>query len=170
MSINESEKYYGVVILRLLEKLGDEIPEINFSLSTGVSNSSFIIHGLSPKLIGKGDKCSVGLFIKISNKRRSPWRYNFDRKHQDEILSLKKNYGQVFVAFVAGNDGIACIDFNNLKNLLDDTHDEQEWVSVSRKLRENYRVNGNDGGLGKPLPRNSFPNNVVSYFQSALNE
>jgi hypothetical protein len=168
MTINESEKYYGVVVLRLLEKLGEKIPKTNFSLTTGKSNSSFIINGISPKTLGKGTTASVGLFIKISNKRRSPWRYNFDKAHQDEIAQLKNKYGQVFVAFVAGDDGIACVDYVQLKSMLDEYHEEQEWVSVTRKLRQNYRVKGHDGSLERPLPLNSFPDNIVKHFKSSL--
>lgn len=168
MSINNSEKYYGVVVLRLLEMLGKEIPSINFSLGTGESQSSFVIHGISPKTFGKGDRSSVGIFIKISNSRRTPWGYSFDKSHQDEIAQLKKNHGEVFIAFVAGDDGIACVDFEQLKELLDSNHEEQEWVRVSRKLRQNYRIKGNDGSLEKPLPRNSFPANIVKHFKEKL--
>ena len=164
MSINNSEKYYGAVILRLLENLGVEVPETNFSLSTGKSKSSFIIHGITPTSFGKGVKSSVGLFIKISNKRLSPWRYSFDKVHQDEIYELYKNYGEVFIAFVAADDGIACVNFLQLKTFLDEQHDEQEWVSVSRKRNENYRIKGNDGSLERPLARNSFPKNITKYF------
>ena len=164
MSITNSEKYYGTVILRLLENLGKEIPETNFSLSTGRSKSSFIIHGITPKSLGKGVKSSVGLFIKISNKRLSPWRYSFDKEHQDEIFELRKNYGEVFIAFVAADDGIACVKFLQLKKFRDEHHDEQECVSVTRKRNENYRIKGNDGSLGHPLARNSFPKNITKYF------
>ena len=168
MSINNSEKYYGVVILRLLEELGRSIPQTNFSLKTGESLSSFAIHGISPKTLGKGNICSIGLFIKISNSRRTPWSYSFDRSHQDEIAQLKKAHDQVFVAFVAGDDGIACINFEQLKELSDSNHEQQEWVRVSRKLRQNYRIKGNDGSLERPLPRNSFPMNIVTFLKSQL--
>ncbi|MDA9345919.1 hypothetical protein N9R01_00890 [Porticoccaceae bacterium] len=169
MSISNAEKYYGAVILRVLEKLGEVIPRASFSITKGDSQSSFAVHGLDASLLGKGKKSSIGLFIKLSYKRRSPWRYNFDETHQNEIEKLKKQYGQVFIAFVAEDDGIACINFNQLKLILDHNHEEQEWVSVSRKLRQNYRVKGNDGSLDRPLPRNSFPDNVVTYFDDAFN-
>lgn len=169
MAIYDSEKYHGVVVLRSLEQLGKDIPKTNFSLNTGSGKSAYIINGISPKLLGRGVSSSVGLFIKISNKRRSPWRYNFDKSHQDEIAELKKSCGQVFIAFIAGDDGIACVDFDQLKEILDETHETQEWVSVSRKLRQNYRIKGQDGSLERPLARNAFPNNLVKYFQQVLN-
>lgn len=168
MSINNSEKYYGVVVLRILKALGEAIPTTTFSVKTGQSLSSFAIHGISPKTIGKGKICSIGLFIKISNKRVTPWSYSFDKVHQDEIAQLKKTHDQVFIAFVAADDGIACIDFEQLKELLDSRHEEQEWVRVSRKLHKTYRIKGNDGSLERPLPRNSFPMNIVRFFEDQL--
>ena len=168
MAISNAEKYYGAVILRLLERLGEAIPNATFSISTGDSQSSFTIHGLNARVFGKGKKASTGLFIKLSYKRRSPWRYNFDQTHQDEIEKLERKHESVFIAFVAEDDGIACIDFRQLKLILDHNHEEQEWVSVSRKLHQNYRVKGNDGSLDRPLPRNSFPNNIVNYFKESF--
>jgi hypothetical protein len=170
MSISNTEKYYGVVILRLVESLGESVPDTNFSLKTGQSRSSFIVNGISPKTLGKGVKSSVGLFIKISNSRRSPWRYSFYKEHQDEIEQLKAEHGQVFIAFVAGDDGIACISYEQLKAILDENHEELEWVSVSRKIRENYRIKGNDGTLERPLPRNSYPVNIVDHFKKTLRQ
>lgn len=168
MSINSSEKYYGTVILRLIKSLGEKLPDANFSISTGDSKSSFSVKGNIPKTLGKGRYASCGLFIKISNKRLSPWRYNFIKEHQDEILALKKLHGEVFICFICGDDGIASINFKQLKEVLDEHHEEQEWVSLSRKLKENYRLKGNDGAYDKALPRNSFPGNVVKYFNESL--
>ena len=98
----------------------------------------------------------------------SPWRYSFHQDHQDEILKLKSTHGETFIALIAGDDGIAGFDFNLFKEVLDDLHEEQEWVSVTRKPRENYRIKGNNGTLKKPLPRNSFPSILVDYFKREL--
>jgi hypothetical protein len=168
MPITNSEKYYGTVILRLISHLGVKLPKVKFSISGGDSNSAFIIEGNSPSLIGKGSYSTAGLFIKISNKRLSPWRYTFLKRHQDEIAQLHKRFGQVFIAFVCGDDGIACVDFDELKSILDEHHEEQEWVSVSRKLNQNYRMKGNDGTYLKSLSRANFPNNFSDYFSKKL--
>ena len=69
---------------------------------------------------------------------------------------------------MAGDDGIACIDFEQLKELLDSNHEQQEWVRVSRKLRQNYRITGNDGSMERPLARSSFPMNIVKFFKTQL--
>ena len=168
MPITNSEKYYGTVILRLISHLGLKLPSVKFSISGGNSSSAFIIEGNSPSLIGKGRYITAGLFIKISNKRLSPWRYTFLERHQDEIELLHTKYGQVFIAFVCADDGIACIDFDELKSILDEHHEEQEWVSVTRKLNQNYRIKGNDGVYAKSLSRAKFPDNCADYFCKKL--
>lgn len=168
MSINEQEQLHGVVALRLWEALSTSLPEVNFSLAPGRSQSSYQLTGLLPKTLGKGKSCSTGLFIKVAHARRSPWRYNFHIEHQKEILDFYKANEQVFVIFVAGLDGIACLDYQQLKQILDDTFEEQEAVSVSRKPRQNYRISGNDGKLETPLPKNVFPNKIVDFFKARL--
>ena len=145
MSINEEVKSHGYVMLQIWEALSSKVPNANFNISTGDSRSAYILSANVPAILGKGKKTSAGVFVKISNKRASPWRYSFVKEHQDEILQMKELHDEVFVAFVNGTDGVACLDFDGLKQILDEHHEEQECVSVSRKLRENYRVAGNDG-------------------------
>lgn len=168
MSISEEVKCHGYVMLTLWEALSRVLPNANFNIATGTSRSAYIITGNIPALLGKGKKVKIGLFVKFSSMRVSPWRYSFIREHQDEIQDMREKYDNVFVALVNGTDGVACIDFIGLKQLLDENHEEQEWISVSRKLRQNYRVAGNDGKFEKPLPKNTFPNLIVEFFEEKL--
>ena len=108
------------------------------------------------------------MFIKTSAKRKSPWRYNFKKEHQDEVRELFNSHGEVFNIFVNEMSGIACLNFEQLKEILDDNHEEQEWVAISQKLNESYRVSGNDGKLERPLAANSFPQVIVDHFESLL--
>jgi hypothetical protein len=168
MAINSQEKMHGAAILRLIEALSKELPSANFSLKTGISQSAYSIEGIVPQTFGKGRRAGAGLFIKVSNRRLSPWRYSFHCDHQDEISKLKSTHGETFIALIAGDDGIAGFDFNLLKEVLDEHYEEQEWVSVTRKPRENYRIKGNDGTLNKTLPGNSYPSILVDYFKREL--
>lgn len=176
MSIGLKEKLHGVAVLRLLEEVSVEFPEARFSLHTGISLSSYVLKGRLLKekrhlLLGSKQTAiefSTGLFIKFSTKRASPWSYNFIREHQDEVQALYDEHGQVFLIFVNGDDGIACVNYEQLKDVLDDHYEEQEWVRVSRKPKENYRISGNDGKLEKPLPRNSFPKVITEFFEELL--
>ena len=168
MTINTDEKLHGAAMLRLWVELGSSLPNIHFSLSTGISRNSYSLHANLPKVFGKGETLSSGIFIKVSNSRRSPWNYNFSKENQDEILSLKQKYGEVFAIFVAGNDGFPCLDFDRLKEILDQHHEDQERVSITRNHRENYRITGRDGDLERTLAPNTFPKTILEYFKNGL--
>jgi len=166
--INVQTQMHGAAILVLFEELGKNIPEINFSLKTGDSNSCYIIEAIRPSVLGKGKRLSCGLYIKTASARRSPCRYNYLKQHQDEIAHLKELHGEVFNVYVNGEDGFACVDFDFLKTLLDEVHEEQEWVAISRKPRQAYRISGNDGRDESLLQKNNFPNLIVEYFKRNL--
>lgn len=164
MSIKDQEQFHSVVLRRLWLELSSKLPNAHFHLGKGSSQSSYILKAVVPALLGKGKTVSTGVFIKYSSARVTPWRYVFKKSDQDEIQKLKQVHGEVFIAFVNGLDGIACISFDQLKTVLDDIHEEQEWVAVSRKPRQSYRFSGNDGEGEQVLARNSFPDNIVEYF------
>lgn len=176
MAIGQEEKLHGVVVLRLLEEISELFPEARFSLHTGLSRSSYVLKGRLLKekrhlLVSKTKTAvefSTGLFVKTSTKRMSPWRYNFTRDQQNEIAELERNHKQIFMVFVNGDDGIACMSFERFRQILDAHHEEQEWVSISRKPRATYRVKGNDGVLANPLPSNSFPKVISEYFETLI--
>ena len=75
---------------------------------------------------------------------------------------------EVFTIFINGDDGFACLNYEGLKEILDDDFEAQEWVSVSRKHNENYRVDGNDGTRLKKLARNVYPGVIIEYFNKEL--
>lgn len=165
MTIIPEKKVHGAAIASIFEALGGELPELRFSLKRGVGRSSYVIDGLNPI---NGSTASSGIYIKVSNKRRSPWSYSYTLEHQKEVADLATKFCEVFSIFGAGDDGFACLDYRELKEILDENFKEVEWVRVSRKHRENYRVSGNDGAREQPLARNSFPGKIVEYFQTTL--
>ena len=69
---------------------------------------------------------------------------------------------------ITDQEGVAVIDYPTLKQLLDDHFDETEWISVTRKLRENYRVSGKNGKLDRALPKNAFPKSIIDYIEQNL--
>lgn len=168
MPINDQTQMHGAAVLVLFEALGKNIPNISFSLKTGESNNCYLVEAIKPSVLGKGKRLSCGLYIKTASMRRSPWRYNYLRQHQDEIRELKLHHGEVFNVFVNGNDGFACVNYETLKTLLDEKHEEQEWIAISRKPREAYRISGNDGREEQVLRKNNFPNAIIDYFKDNL--
>lgn len=161
---NEGLKH-GYVISQIVLEIS-RIPGTRVSVSEGITRSGYEVTVYNEgRLAGK-----FGLFIKFSTKRSSPWRYSFTLDHQTEIDILHKAYGEVFVAFVNKDDGVACLSHELMKQILDDNHEEVEWVAIKSKLRSQYSISGKDGGLDKKISRSDFPRSVGLYAASLVNK
>jgi hypothetical protein len=146
--IKEFEYYHGAVILGLIQGLGNDLIIKPYPSN---SNSSYIIYD------------NIGLYIKHSTKRMAPWQFTFLREHQDEILEMKSKLTEVFVLLVCNDDGIVCIDHTSLKKLLDEIHDDAEWIRVTKKAGGMYNVNGKNGSLEYKVGRNAFPKKIIEF-------
>ena len=175
MTITIEETLHGGIILELLSALAKEKKEVYHSFRRGKSTSAYYFE------IQKDEKKSfnffrkdeqktfkIGCYIKTSRARRSPWRYTFIKEHQAEIEEMKKETDQVFVLLLAGTDGVALLAYEQLKKLLDEQFEDNEWLSVSRKFNQYYRVDGHDGKKKLNVPKNSFPSDIVAYIKSKL--
>lgn len=123
-----------------------------------MGNSSYILN----------DK--VGLYIKYSAKRMSPWRFSMQQEHQDEILEMKNNLSEVFLLLVCGEDGIVTLGFNELKVILNDAHSAVEWISASRNPRKEYTIKGSDGKLARKVGKTDFPKKVFEFNLNNMGE
>jgi hypothetical protein len=140
--IRDFEKYHGAVLTRLVHAL----PGVTLELYPGLGgNSAYVI-----------DKC-VGLYIKYSTKRLTPWTFTFMKDQQDEIHEMASVLDQIFIALVCHDDGIACLSHKELKSILDEVYDPAEWVRVSRRPKEKYAISGSDGKLKGKIGENEFP-------------
>ena len=86
----------------------------------------------------------------------------------NEIEQLLKSTDYLFLMLITDQEGFTVIDYPTLKQLLDDHFDETEWISLTRKLRENYRVSGKNGKLDRALPKNAFPRSIIDYIENNL--
>lgn len=141
--INEVQRYQGVVFAEIARAEKNSL--IHKYISS--SNSSYVVNG-------------VGVFIKYSTKRMSPWQFTFQKDHQEEIFKMKNDLGNVVVVLVCGYDGIACLDYKELKNVLNEDHKETERISVSRPPRGKYKISGTDGKLKNSIGMNEFPGKI----------
>lgn len=144
--IKEFEFYHGVVFVKLIHGVDKNI---SFKPYPTDSNASYVIND------------NIGIYIKHSAKRMSPWRFSLQKIHQDEILKMKNELAEVFVLLVCGEDGIVTLSFDDLKKVLNDVHGEVEWISASRSPRKEYTVNGSDGTLGHKVGNNDFPKRIL---------
>jgi len=145
--IKEFEFFHGLVFARILH--GSQRP-LSIKPFPSTTNASYVIN----------DK--VGIYIKYSSKRMTPWRFTFKKEHQEEIELMKKDLKEVFLLLVCNDDGIVCLSYEELKQILDDQHDSIEWISATRHKREMYAVKGSDGKLGFKIGPNDFPEKLFN--------
>ncbi len=145
--INEFEFYHGAALLALSQ--ASKKPVIIESLKEIYENNAYVVNN------------KVGIYIKHTKARLSPWRFTFHKKHQDTIRELNDIYGNVVLLLVCHDDGVVGLDFNDLKNILDHNHGDIEWIRVDRGKRKNYRVSGSDGDLGFTITRDDFIKKIL---------
>ena len=115
----------------------------------------------------------------IINTNKDSGKHYLDIKRylHSLLLSKKCSIEYYFYNFQKNNEIVQVIDniyignyssSTNKKLLLDNHFDSSEWIAVSRKLRENYRVSGKNGKLNRALPKNDFPKRIIDYINSNL--
>ena len=144
--IKEFEFFHGAAFCKLIHN------KKIYSIVTypTIDNASYVINS------------GIGIYIKYSKKRLSPWRFTFKKEHQDEILEMKKRFGAVYILLVCNDDGIVCLEYKQLKLVLDYLHEETEWIAVYRGRREKYSIEGSDGKLKFKIGVNDF-SELTSY-------
>lgn len=140
--IRDFEFYHGLVFARILH--GTQRP-LSLRPFQSLSNASYVVND------------TVGIYIKYSSKRMTPWRFTFTQEHQKEIDQLKASFSEVFLVLVCSDDGVVCLNFGELKRLLDNQHDPIEWISATRHKRKMYTVKGSDGELDFKIGQSEFP-------------
>lgn len=144
-------RYYGSALTHIIDQFGKEVTIEK--LSVGVQG----FYLLNQK---------VPLYIKFSRSRKGPWSFNFHRDHQIQYRRLVENYTNCITALVCGKDGIVALDDTQIRQVLDDKLDEQEGVSVRRKLNHMYSVYGSNGELSQKVSRDS----LISHLANILGE
>lgn len=109
----------------------------------------------------------VGLYVKYSTSRMSPWAFSFSRAHQEEIEALAAELRATFIALVCGTDGIACLSTAELGRVLDEDYQSVEWVRASRRPREKYSIRGSDDRRGFKVADSEFPSKVLKAARTA---
>jgi len=145
--IKEFEFFHGLIFARLLHAAQRPL---SLRCYSAAANSSYVLED------------SIGLYIKYSTKRLTPWYFTFKKEHQAEIDAMRNTLGNVFLLLVCNDDGIVCLKYTELKQLLDDQHEDHEWVSVKRTKRQMYTVAGKDGKLQFKVGQNDFPQKLFA--------
>jgi hypothetical protein len=143
--INEFEFYHGVVFARMLHATQRQLSIKPYSTS---DNAAYLIDG------------TLGIYIKYSSKRLSPWRFSFQKRHQDKILEMKKDIGRVFLLLVCNDDGVVVLTFDEIKQILNENSEAVEWISATRSRRQMYSIKGSDGKLSFKVGQDEFLNKM----------
>lgn len=146
--IKEFEFYHGVVFTKLIHS---SIGKFSITSFPTDGNSSYILNE------------KIGLYIKYSAKRMSPWRFSMQKEHQDELLAMRNQLSDVFLLLVCGKDGIVTLSFEEVKQILNDAHGQVEWISASRNPRKEYTIKGSDGKLSRKVGKIDFIGKIVKY-------
>ncbi len=143
--IKDFEFFHGLVFARILH--GTQRP-LSIRPFQSASNASYVVND------------GVGIYIKYSSKRMTPWRFTFTKEHKEEIDLMKSNFKTVFLVLVCNDDGVVCLSYPELKQILDNQHDPIEWISATRRKREMYSVKGSNGELNFKIGQSEFPNKL----------
>ena len=76
------------------------------------------------------------------------------------MLDMKNKIGEVFLLLVCDDDGIVALSFEEVKKILNDVHEDVEWISVARNKRQMYTVKGSDGELEFKVGKEDFPKKI----------
>jgi len=139
---HEFEFYHGVVLCRIVHNS----PHAAIELYSENSNSSYIVNS------------TIGIYVKYSTKRMSPWQFTFTENHCQELFEMIRCLRAVFLVLVCKDYGIVCLSSEEVITLLDDTHGNSQGLLVSRKRREKFRVScGKRDSLKLKIAGNEFP-------------
>jgi hypothetical protein len=121
---HEFEFYHGVALCKIIHASTNAT--IRLYCENG--NSSYIIND------------DIGIFVKYSTKRMSPWQFTFTKDHCNELFGMVKRLRVAFLVLVCRDNGIACLNFSEIKTLLNDSLCQTQSILVTRKPREKFRV------------------------------
>ena len=113
-----------------------------------------------PGLGASGIGRRLAPFVKFCRNRRGPWGFTFHRDHQVQYQKVVDEYGDCILVLVCGRDGFAALNFIQVREVLDDQFEEQETISVRRKLKHMYSVGGTNGKLSGKVARDSLMQHV----------
>lgn len=130
--IKEFQFYHGVVFSMLVHYRSSAFTLAQFP---SADNASYVLDD------------NVGLYIKYSKKRMSPWHFSFETGHHKEIHDMESLLSRVTLLLVCKDDGVVGLTTTEYRSLADPTENQIEWISVMRKQREKYTVKGPGGKL-----------------------
>jgi hypothetical protein len=135
----EYQFFHGALLHEIIVSAGREI-KIALPTQNG-RRDAFIIEG------------KIGLLIKHSTARITPWNFSFTKEHLVELHALRSETKVCFVALVCGEDGFVCVRDVDLVNIFSPTEGEVISVRVERRPRKRYGVGSSGNFLDEKLAK-----------------
>lgn len=139
--INEFKAYHGSAFAELIDESTVPITLFRPDLS---NNAVYILNN------------SIGLFIKHSTKRISPWRFSFQTDHVKSVLKLTQKFEHTFMVLICGRVSITVLNNLEIQDLLPLNSPTTSWVSVNSGHNTMLTVEGSSGKLKRKI-RKSQP-------------
>lgn len=127
----EYEQYHGIVLRALTVELAE-----------GAHIKAYDAHGIVNCFLVNG---SIGLYIKHSSKRMTPWTFSFTEDNLTELQILHEGAELAFICLVCGQDGFLTISMGELEYLSDKKQSDNSLnIHVKRRKGHMYAVGGRD--------------------------
>ncbi len=102
----------------------------------------------------------IGIQIKHSSKRLSPWQFTFTRQNAAELFELRKRFNAVFGVFVCGTVGFVALTLDEMVQLMSVNESNQAFIRVQRNRGSWFSVTGSGGKL-----QNKKPSGIIAVLQ-----
>lgn len=126
--IPEYKMYHGAVLAELVCVMTRPISVDE--LSEGGRLSSYVLDG------------RIGLHIKHSTQRLSPWHFTFTSQNYSELNELSTRCRGVFAVLVCNHDGMVCLPLSELLEITGEEVGEQSGIRITRRRGKWYSVSG----------------------------
>lgn len=141
--IDEHEKFQGVVLRQIIAAAEGPVVVRPFRIQGRIN--SFILND------------AVGVFIKHSTKRMSPWAFTFHADQISDLRDLEADVPVAYLSFVCGSDGVVTIGVVDFYEISGSDVGEQAWVRITRPRRSMYGISGNRAELLRKVSRGVAP-------------
>ncbi len=144
--IKEFSFYHGVVFSSLFHYCDKPFTIVQYPSS---DNASYIVNN------------NVGVYIKYSTKRLSPWHFSFQNLHLSEMQKMNSMCNRLILILVCRDDGIVGLSSEEFQQIVNSTNNGTEWISINRGLREKYSVKGSAGKLIYKISKTDFCDKIL---------
>jgi len=143
--ISEFEFFHGAVIARMLHATQQTM---TVAPNSEFDNASYVINS------------DIGVYIKYSSKRMSPWRFSFQKRHYEMISEMQHKLGEMFIILVCNDDRAVVLGMEEFQQVVKIDGEAAQWISAARSRRQMYLIKGSDGELEFKIEKDEFAEKI----------